>query len=1052
MDKKLQKYLESYKRLYFKGEIHNPKSRNLLEKKRISLELSEEEANNASQELYKGLTAVLDYINDFLDLNYDGSNESLVLDEFDKEEIEEFWRDMNLTDEDGKRCLEHAISEYINKSTNAEQKNNLLDAESKTVRYQESNTVQSAVVLKNKPLEVIESSETIENVYKEISVVNKEKDLVRVKIDFNNKDSILNEYRTIITRAKRNDLERVQIRFLNLLLSYSISYENEIFAITNREEITEERLKQIFYDCYADFLEEFMIYIKEEGFIDLDKIPEYNLDDLFCSKNIKNYLGFINQINEELNMGLADEFEWMPKAAVQYESIKANTIIGRKTANYIFRVINECKLERIFKNEELSKGFKTIDAILVQLITNLTNFALSNIKNFIDSNIQENIQTLENVIDGKEKAINYINAAKVVNKSKEYERYLSLIVDSLREYPYYEEAHLRMLEVLSSNINEDRVLLDVAYNFIVSAGETCLEISDKLISLNFELYKSSLEAIDRDNTEFIEIRQICDNLKKRFKINDVNTIVKCELSSFGQVISAIDYSEVSEDIRLQLYKKDLAALRERDFSIEEKSQCARNLRDTYKIVEDEIVIELEMNNFGMIFSDVDFLKVEYGIRKDMFKKKLEELEYERDQQLLEDKIIEYKEKYRIDTKYAMNLEISKFGRWFGELDLSDIEEEDLEGFIIKLSKTIMILNLTEEKKNILLNQLKEESGLSTNKFYAIQNKIGNAEMALNNEDSIELEFIEKSMELFEKYPSIMLEEKLLSKNDEDFLCGVFIKTFSRVRDKLRDEDLFLLRKRNNREGFLLTSKAIYHSNWTNAILLKDINKVIWREKSNLKNGQRYFRPYIFLATDLEEVKFDFVGFRQVDVFIKFLIDFINTYKLLLGKERCAYEKISIEAGTLSVEEMLEGNILIEKFTGSRRSIEDISSFINKEVSTELKKLIKIQDVKSKTDSKIKNAIAAYAPIESDEVPLVGFDSTLFKSGKEGFLLTSRAVYCKNKFGNPWVVKHKDMKFIKIENEYIIFNDKQTTISTIPEVQRQELRNILEFLSYTFKEL
>ncbi len=429
-----------------------------------------------------------------------------------------------------------------------------------------------------------------------------------------------------------------------------------------------------------------------------------------------------------------------------------------------------------------------------------------------------------------------------------------------------------------------------------------------------------------------------------------------------------------------------------------------------------------MNNFGMIFSDVDFLKVEYGIRKDMFKKKIEELEYERNQQFLEDKIIEYKEKYRIDTKYAMNLEISKFGRWFGELDLSDIEEEDLEGFIIKLSKTIMILNLTEEKKNILLN----------------------------NEDSIEIEFIEKSMELFEKYPSIMLEEKLLSKNDEDFLCGVFIKTFSRVRDKLRDEDLFLLRKRNNREGFLLTSKAIYHSNWTNAILLKDINKVIWREKSNLKNGQRYFRPYIFLVTDLEEVKFDFVGFRQVDVFIKFLIDFINTYKLLLGKERCVYEKISIEEGTLSVEEMLEGNILIEKFTGSRRSIEDISNFINKEVSTELKKLIKIQDVKLKTDSKIKNAIVAYAPIESDEVPLVGFDSTLFKSGKEGFLLTSKAVYCKNKFGNPWVVKHKDMKFIKIENEYIIFNDKQTTISTIPEVQRQELRNLLELLSYIFK--
>ena len=122
MNAKLQKYLESYKRFYFKGEIQNARTQSLLDKKRISLDLSQEEVNEVTIELEKNYTLVIEYAADILDLNSDYVDSEFILDDFDREEIEVFWRDMNLADEEGKRCLEFAINNYKNKSLDTNEK------------------------------------------------------------------------------------------------------------------------------------------------------------------------------------------------------------------------------------------------------------------------------------------------------------------------------------------------------------------------------------------------------------------------------------------------------------------------------------------------------------------------------------------------------------------------------------------------------------------------------------------------------------------------------------------------------------------------------------------------------------------------------------------------------------------------------------------------------------------------------------------------------------------------------------------------------------------
>ena len=1049
MDKKIQKYLDSYKRLYFKGAIQNSKTKDLLDKKRMSLGLDAVETEEIILELFKSLEAVIDYIKGFLDLNYDGTTESLILDEFDTQEIQEFWQDMNLSDEDGMKCLEFAKGTFTNikvvpevtvvKTEDIAINNNITKSNFTLTEEKMNNDF-----IKDSNLYTfnVESKELIYMNESSVSVVD------------SSNEFILNQYKSILAMAKRSEDDSIQMRFLNLVLSYTMSYQNDILDLEDRKDLNIDNLTNIFYTRYEDFLEDFMIIIKETEIISIEDVPNYKLDEIFEVKNIRNYTSFLEQINDELDKGNNEEFAWMPKVALQYESAKVNTIIGRKTSEYIFKILQGCMNsgKKKYEGNIANRAFRTVDILLAQLLSNLTSYAIYVIKTLLDKSVSGQVK-LEEIIESKENAINYIALAKSINKNKEYERYIGGIIDSLKEYPYYEESHIEIMKILDINVDEERMLLDFSHSIIVGAGENCVNINRRLIELNSDLYNSSIGELKKENVEFTKLRGVCENLRQKFKIRDVNTIVRCELQTFGKVISTINYSEVEESLRLELYKAQMIVYRNQDLDLEKKGNLIRGLRNIYSIDSDEVVIEAELNNFGMIFSDVDFLKVDFEIRRDMFKKRIEELEYERDQDYLENKIIEYKQTYRIDTKFAMNLEISKFGRWFGELDLTGLDNEDLEDFIVKLSKTIMLLNLTNEKKNILLNQLKEESGYSTKQFYEIQNRIGNKDIALNNEDSIDIEFIEKANEIFKKYPKIILEDKLLASGEVDFHCGVFIKKFEDIRESLRDEDLFLLRKSNNMDGFLITSKAIYHSNWSNALFIKDITRILWKEKSTLKGGQRYFRPYIHLESNLDSFRFDFVGFRQIDVFIKFLTDLINTNRNLRGLSNCEYSMISIAESSLTPSEMLEGNEFKEKYTGDINTLKnnnEIYGFIKKGISNELRRGIKLQDINTKFDSKIKNAIAAYAPIEQNEVPLISYDSTLFKSGKEGFMLTTKALYCKNKFGTPWKVTHKDMRFIKLEDEIIIFNDKQTTISSISEKERIEFRALLEFCSYIFK--
>ncbi len=1068
MNEKLVRYLETYKRLFFRGQINNPKSLAILQQKRISLGLSEDEVENASNELSNKFDALINFIENILEFSgFDIENKSI--DSGDREEIVEFWRDLNLSDDDGNKILELIINKFTNNSRERENydihKNNF-DAEVEEIykfnNYSQSNYSQDTSNIKtNDILEEELNDDYLKDIdnslYNQENIFDYETNIMDKGIVLAHKreKTLLEEYKEILDKNRKNKTITMQVRLLNLAISYGIGFESELFSIEKRKEVTATNMVSIFKATYFDFLNDLMISLKESNLIDLDNVPEYTLEGFFNYEVILKYAEKIDILNKAIDDG-EDEttFAWLARSTMQFESRKIMSKLTGPVIEYVIKIIRNCKMKRVISNEKEFKAFKVIDDILIMMVANLTNRALYNINELITQNLYGSTLDLIQIIESKQKGLVHLEELKKLDTKNDEKKCSFVLISALKEYPYLEEAHLGIIDRLSENDIEIRkYLLECAYKVIEPSGEGCNSINNELIEMGNKIYTESIEQLNYNELEFDEIRRFCEDLQNKFNITDANTIVQTELNNFGRVISVVNYKNVNEDIRIKLYRKAMNDLKKSRCDEEERNNRCAYLREHYNIEDQKIIIDTELSNFNTIISeDVDFSLVDYDIRKSLYEEKLNALQYEYDQDKLEAAIIEARVNYKINLIEARDMELMKYGRWFGELDLSDKSGDSMYKYVRALSQNILMQPISEDKKSELLNELKERSGFSTHEFYAIQNKIGNSEITLNDEDAVELEFIDKALEVFSKYQSMFLEAKLCSFKDEDFHCGVFIRNFEETRNELRDKELFTLRKENNKDGFLITSKAIYHSSWDRALLFKDIKKIIWKEESEFKNSQRYFRPYIFLATTAGEYKFEFIGFRQIDIFKNFITDLINSYKMLVGEERCKYEECSVKSNSLKVEDMLRGNNVFARYKGNPTSLDELIAYVVKISDINVRRHIKYQDPRSSIDGKIKNAINSYASLKNGERPILCFDSTIFKSGKEGFLLTTRGVYCKNKFGTPWFVSHEDMKFIKLDEENLIFNDRQTTMITVEESARSIIREILEFLSFMLKNM
>ena len=101
---------------------------------------------------------------------------------------------------------------------------------------------------------------------------------------------------------------------------------------------------------------------------------------------------------------------------------------------------------------------------------------------------------------------------------------------------------------------------------------------------------------------------------------------------------------------------------------------------------------------------------------------------------------------------------------------------------------------------------------------------------------------------------------------------------------------------------------------------------------------------------------------------------------------------------------------------------------------------------SKAQKKFRAALGSYAKISDDETPIVIFDSTLFGSAKDGFLLTNKGIHAHGQgetFFFPYVRMLVDNK------KYITVNSKLTDTGFLSDEDRTKLFDLIQYCKKFF---
>lgn len=99
-------------------------------------------------------------------------------------------------------------------------------------------------------------------------------------------------------------------------------------------------------------------------------------------------------------------------------------------------------------------------------------------------------------------------------------------------------------------------------------------------------------------------------------------------------------------------------------------------------------------------------------------------------------------------------------------------------------------------------------------------------------------------------------------------------------------------------------------------------------------------------------------------------------------------------------------------------------------------------------TKVDNAISTYANIKG-ETPILIYDATAFGSAKDGFLITEKAIYCKEFMGEAFRIPFADIDIEKVEffDDKFIVNDKEISFSMMDPSDRVAFAKILVVLVY-----
>lgn len=98
-----------------------------------------------------------------------------------------------------------------------------------------------------------------------------------------------------------------------------------------------------------------------------------------------------------------------------------------------------------------------------------------------------------------------------------------------------------------------------------------------------------------------------------------------------------------------------------------------------------------------------------------------------------------------------------------------------------------------------------------------------------------------------------------------------------------------------------------------------------------------------------------------------------------------------------------------------------------------------------------NAIKNYADLDEDEEVFFCFDNTVFKSAKDGMILTNKAIHCQNKREHPWKINIDEINEIhfkdKLWSPRIYVNDEKIECTALDKNTKKFMEYLEKCINY-----
>lgn len=1108
----LKKYLDSYKRLFFRKQLDSPKSKLILEKKRESLGLAKDEVEAAEILVSGNLKSSIDFIKAIMEFN-----ESIEVSEDDLLEIKEYCQDLGLEEEDINLCLQFA------------KESNLVE-DTKEVSSTKAEEI----------LEVVENTKTENKTAEVPSFKNRAKEILKIdsaeieKDDFSSENKTekshvleLLELEDLLDTKEEEKTEAIEILDVEALEEDGIvealdselgntkeeSKATEIVEVINMEVVEDEKLEDVSMishndvdkKLFNDFDEQIEVVEEKEkenttygestSFIKYDGeemlSAENSLDDildlesrdfrletlktlfyngcLICVERFKDNVfgirGRRNFTNENIKGAFYDAYNelidythaFLTKEGINDNSIEKDKLfesifglqclqtlskqiskinimmdnsvsetqilasiersVGIYRANsdkphfktYAVRCITR-DIKSIFEEAKLEYNLRdSIEQGIYKLILEAVEFINKcGLANF-DIYTEDNGRTLNQLLEAKSKAKQILGKYEE-DRNISDDEYAKILRDAIVEYPFFEDTYVALSKVETVSTRKYN-LLNSAIELLNKCGEKADNVINEIKVVEKQLYIEEISRISTDADYDIK-KQICRENIEAYNIRDLDVIFEAEINHFGYVVSDIDIRKVSEEARIATFKHELIKIKDE----------------------------------------------EYG------------------EDLRRDKIEEAKDKYSIRNWECFKAEYAIFGRSFEGNVFADLDTQDRTTILDYCMKSIKDVAPSGKDKRELLYELQERNVMDKRQFREIEKEVFGFVIPLDEEENIEFDFMEKVNYIYRDSSEEMkaLDISIKSKKWEMEIPGFY----SLIREMQMDYEPVIMayieddKSGKNKEGFVITDRAIYSSYAKRFLRLSEIESLKVRNYSKVKKGERIFFDGIFVDVDNRDYKLCSNYMGSQDDFADMLNKILDAYREVNGLaplERIednteesmllGIDSENILFGNKNLQEELKVNLEENKYYELMSDLLNYDNLSFKEILVELSKLVNkdvgekvyFSEITEGSGEKIREACSSYVMSisELEEIYLVIDNSKKFLLNLQtlGMVISSKGIYCKNRNEDEWFIDLKYANNIKTKEDTKI--QITNRVVEFPHVKKKQdlfdLRDLIEFV-------